>query len=177
MIPKGFPSPKTYGKIWKYECFVQQHLCSPRTAEEGWAPAQPHCRAQAAPTLLRQGTPLRKHNSSPGDGHFRALFLNSLKLKEHQTLLKKTYRSPWKVSPQLSPSATQGQNFVRSLIAFAPFSSRSALCMGESTWMHLVTPNGVLDHFSMSSGSLAAPGPQENKSRLPYWRNDVRPHL
>lgn len=139
-LSKWFPSSKHYGKIWKYEHFGQQHVCLPRTAEEGWVPVQSCCLAQAAPTLLWQGTLLWKHNSSSGDGHFRAVFLNCLKLKEHQTLLKKTYRSPWKVSPQLSPSAIQGQNFVCSLLAFAPFSSRLAFCTCESTWVHLVTP-------------------------------------
>ena len=176
-LSKWFPSPKRYGKIGKYEHFGQQHLCSPRTAEVVWVPVQPCCRAQAALTLLRQGTLLRKHNSSPGDGHFRAVFLNCLKLKEHPTLLKKTYRSPWKASPQLSPSAIQGQNFACWLLAFAPFSSRLAFCTCESTRARLVTPNSVPDHFSMSYGSPVAPGPRENKSRLQYCKNDVCPHF
>lgn len=128
----------------------------------------------AAPTLLWQDRLPWKHHSSPGDGHFRAAFLNCLKLKEHPALLKKTYRSPWEVSPQLLPSARQGQSPVCSLLASAPC---SAFCAPESTWGRVVTPNDGPGHISMSHGSPVASGPRGNKSRLQYWKNYVYPYL
>lgn len=128
----------------------------------------------AAPTPLCQDALPWKHHSSPGDGHFRAAFLNCLKLKEHPTLLKKTYRSPWEVSPQLLPSASQGQSALCSLPASAPC---SAFSTPQSTWERVVTPNSGPGHFSTSHGSPVAQGPQGNKSRLQYWKNYVCPHL